>query len=543
MKKHTRMTAEYACDLVNQKSLGEAAFDNIFLSSIFEPVARKSLKQKYQSSVPYRHLSIYPACSDFRLRRVLIEIKEQLNASFKETDLFKVYQTCDLGGFSSKLKRSSELLALRSSIYSREFRALISDISGCGVLSDRVDCSCNIYCQGGHLLCHDDVIGTRAISFILYLTEPEETWKESDGGALELFDKEECEPLPRTYPSKLILPNWNKFVFFEVKPGESFHAIQEIFGENKPRVSISGWFHLSDSNMPTKNASRVQLSNKADKNFTPTNKISRPMYDMSRRFELGPKDLSFLSGWISREYLMKENISAIQKNFSSNKCVQLRCFLKPEISENINALLFTKLRTDRTEGCDSKTSRNWKVIGPPHKQRYLKLENKEKYFLNDATLCTTFRDLEETLFKSSAYNRWLLAITGQIVSESNSAVRKFRRGQDYTIAHDNSISKDRKLHSTLCFVKSDTKNEYDAWMSGNFGGFECFVPTSSEVEESDATAEVYDTKSSEEHLISVHASFNTLSLVHNEEHDLCFVKYLSKFAPSDRYDVHFCYNI
>jgi len=240
---------------------------------------------------------------------------------------------------------------------------------------------------------------------------------------------------------------------------------------------------------------------------------------------------------------MKENVSAIQKNFSSNKCVQLRCFLKPEISENINALLFTKLRTDRTEGCDSKTSRNWKVIGPPHKQRYLKLENKEKYFLNDATLCTTFRDLEETLFKSSAYNRWLLAITGQIVSESNSAVRKFRRGQDYTIAHGNSISKDPKLHSTLCFVKSDTKNEYDAWMSGNFGGFECFIPTSSEVEESDATAEVYDTKSSEEHLISVHASFNTLSLVHNEEHDLCFVKYLSKFAPSDRYDVHFCYNI
>ena len=56
------------------------------------------------------------------------------------------------------------------------------------------------------IFCHDDVIGTRAISFILYLTDPEETWTETDGGALELFDKEEGEPLPRIYLSKFILP-------------------------------------------------------------------------------------------------------------------------------------------------------------------------------------------------------------------------------------------------------------------------------------------------------------------------------------------------
>ena len=73
-----------------------------------------------------------------RLRCVLKEVKEQLYATFKETDLFKVYQTCDLGGFSSKLKQSPELLALRSSIYSNEFCKLISDISGCGILSDRI---------------------------------------------------------------------------------------------------------------------------------------------------------------------------------------------------------------------------------------------------------------------------------------------------------------------------------------------------------------------------------------------------------------------
>ena len=154
-----------------------------------------------------------------------------------------------------------------------------------------------------------------------------------------------------------------------------------------------------------------------------------------------------------------------------------------------------------------------------------------------------FFDLEEFLFKSSAYNRWLLAVTGQIVSESKSAVRNFRRGQDYTIAHHDSNSKVSQLQSTLCFVKADSTNEHRAWMSGNFGGFECFIPTSPEVEDIAATAEVYDTTSNEEQLISVQASFNTLSLVQNKEHDFYFIKYLSKFAPSDRYDVHFCYNI
>ena len=64
------------------------------------------------------------------------------------------------------------LLALRKSIYSTEFRDLIREISGCGPLSDKVDMSCNIYAQGGHLLCHDDVIGTRRISYILYFAEP-----------------------------------------------------------------------------------------------------------------------------------------------------------------------------------------------------------------------------------------------------------------------------------------------------------------------------------------------------------------------------------
>lgn len=57
--------------------------------------------------------------------------------------------------------RLPSLIALRSAIYSPEFRAFLSEIAGCGPLSDRTDCSSNLYVHNCHLLCHDDVIGTR----------------------------------------------------------------------------------------------------------------------------------------------------------------------------------------------------------------------------------------------------------------------------------------------------------------------------------------------------------------------------------------------
>jgi Rps23 Pro-64 3,4-dihydroxylase Tpa1-like proline 4-hydroxylase len=41
--------------------------------------------------------------------------------------------------------------------------------------------------EGCHLLCHDDVIGTRRVSYIIYLTDPDEEWLKEDGGALELY--------------------------------------------------------------------------------------------------------------------------------------------------------------------------------------------------------------------------------------------------------------------------------------------------------------------------------------------------------------------
>ena len=62
-------------------------------------------------------------------------------------------------------------MKLRNALYSPGFRSFIAEVTGCGELTDRVDMAASAYSQGSHLLCHDDVIGTRAISFIVYFTE------------------------------------------------------------------------------------------------------------------------------------------------------------------------------------------------------------------------------------------------------------------------------------------------------------------------------------------------------------------------------------
>ena len=79
--------------------------------------------------------------------------------------------------------------------------------------------------------------------------EPNE-WTAEEGGALELYDGEKSleddfllEPKP--VPSAQLLPIFNRFAFFVVEPGKSFHAVQEVFGTDRPRLSLQGWYHAA----------------------------------------------------------------------------------------------------------------------------------------------------------------------------------------------------------------------------------------------------------------------------------------------------------
>src|SRR5690606_14273042 len=103
--------------------------------------------------------------------------------------------------------------------------------------------------------------GSRKVSYILYLTDPDIPWKAEWGGALRLFPVQETTddkgvvaktPLPDV--SKVIPPAWNQLSFFAVQPGESFHDVEEVYHAPSPaqlekdggriRMAISGWFHI-----------------------------------------------------------------------------------------------------------------------------------------------------------------------------------------------------------------------------------------------------------------------------------------------------------
>ncbi len=169
-----------------------------------------------------------------------------------------MYQTGDLASLSylteQQIALLPSLLTLRDALYSPMFRAFLRAVTGCGPLSGtKQDMSVVSYRKGCHLLNHDDVIGSRRVSYILYMPLPHyQGWQAEWGGALELYpvkDGPEGLPEPEPVPSKSIPPVWNQFIFFEVQPGHSFHSVEEVVvGESedgRQRLSISGWFHAA----------------------------------------------------------------------------------------------------------------------------------------------------------------------------------------------------------------------------------------------------------------------------------------------------------
>jgi Rps23 Pro-64 3,4-dihydroxylase Tpa1-like proline 4-hydroxylase len=164
----------------------------ILNSQLFKNI--EELAQDNLNAPVYKHSVLYPLCNKDFLSEVHNEITANMKANFKETDLFKLFQTAELGSLEETIleKEMPSLLKLRKILYSEEFRQFISKITNCSeelneILTDRVDCSINAYSNSCHLLCHDDVIGTRCVSYIIYLSNPEEEWKAEDGGAVELY--------------------------------------------------------------------------------------------------------------------------------------------------------------------------------------------------------------------------------------------------------------------------------------------------------------------------------------------------------------------
>src|SRR5436190_9328581 len=214
----------------------------------------------------YKHGVISSLIAPSLLRSVRSEIQEHLSFTEKETDIYKIFQSGDLANLDglddASLTQLPSLLKLRDALYSAPFRRYLSEITGAGELSGRkTDMAINVYTGGCHLLCHDDVIGSRRVSYILYLTDPDVPWKPEWGGALRLYptndvkhDDGRITKTPSPDFSLSIPPSFNQLSFSAVQPGESFHDVEEVYhvseldgekgGKERVRMAISGWYHI-----------------------------------------------------------------------------------------------------------------------------------------------------------------------------------------------------------------------------------------------------------------------------------------------------------
>jgi len=583
----------------NSEEHENSSSNNNTNSAILDPIAPDILQKSqelaaaYGDAQPYPHGMIRDFCREGFLGGILTELKHNSKVKFKETDLFRVYQSVDLGNLqagSELANKMPALMKLKNAVYSPEYRSFMERITGLeqGTLTDEVDCAANCHAKGCHLLCHDDVIGTRKISYIIYLTDPTPTWTNNDGGRLELYeaiaekhngDESSRSCVPGALPVKTILPEFNSMAYFEVKPGVSFHSVQEVFCD-RPRLSIQGWYHAKETPEQLENAtlSRLKSMDKGEDTeggFEPLDsslEMKTPESaggdSCSENNSLSKDDLAFLSRYINAAYLTEKSMVEICNRFEEESSVQLRHFLLDEWNAKINGAFVKEDIRDKLGNNEPVldyhigTNEEWKAVGPAHKQRFLQYESKEQKSLdasNDPNLNNAgeyLDHLRKTVFQSGTFGRWL----GRISSlgfplGQRSKVRRFRPGLDYTVAHYGVLTTNAVLDATLCFCAGDGKqcafdeqtnellgSDDDAiWESGDVGGFECYIAADESGEDQGPDAEYDDEDDTK--LLSVSASNNTLSLVYRDPGTMRFVKYVGAGAPSSRWDIALEYDV
>ncbi|OAV87861.1 hypothetical protein PTTG_06342 [Puccinia triticina 1-1 BBBD Race 1] len=534
-----------------------------------------ALTLEHDQSIPYRHSVLKNIFDDQLLRQARDEIRNGLSFSLKETDIYKVFQTGDLANVdglpAEEAQKLKHVKTVRDALYSNEFRQFLHQVTSCGPLSGKqTDMSINNYRQGCHLLNHDDVIGTRRVSYILYLTDPDIPWEATDGGSLELYpvDSDTRQPLP--IPTCKILPSWNTFVFFVVQPGKSFHSVEEVFNLKKSRLSISGWFHLPHEDEPgyldglrTKEeeekqlkslgASLDQLKGKGDDDsLWVDTEFQAPAEPASL---LTASDLQYLSQFIDPSFLKIEDISRLKERFVRDSHISLMGFLDYDFScqlkqavlvneaEDLLALAKnppeSRLYPKQFQGPRFELGlqdESWELVGPPHKHRYLTPSKTDPASSNSAKL--QLLNLQ-SLFQSSAFAKWLNLITTCTPTSHHVIPRRFRPGLDYTLATSNEQQL-LELHMSL--------TPSLGWEDGELGGWDCYMTSSDEDQSDPAVYKGPGPSEGEEDeddstLLTIHPSWNKLDLVLRDPQILTFTKYVSSKSPQSKWDIKAAYKL
>ncbi|RAK94457.1 oxidoreductase [Aspergillus costaricaensis CBS 115574] len=595
-----------------------------FRDGLFEPSVLKDYTEQYAQSAPYKHGVIHPLIEPSLLRAVRDEIQAQVQFTEKETDIYKIFQSGDLANLDglddASLAKLPSILKLRDAMYSARFREFLSKVTGSGKLSgQKTDMAINVYNEGCHLLCHDDVIGSRRLSYILYLTDPDQPWQAEWGGALRLYPtttKKDANGddvlIPSPDYSLSIPPAFNQLSFFTVQPGESFHDVEEVYhpkdnedkSKKRVRMAISGWFHIPqegedgyEAGLEEKLAERsslAQLQGRGDIYDLPQPKTVDCENEDEQQPEEGGKgkgkakveeeptpeftesDLAFLIQYIAPSYLTPDIAEEMSETFQNESCLSLERFLSEKFATRVRTYIEEQEKKGLPSSSDEILAQTgWTVARPPHKQRYL--------FQQHGTATqdqkSPIQELLDDLFPSRAFRKWLALITGaDRITSYDYLARRFRRGQDYTLASGYDGEQPR-LELSLCLtptpgwekedddeeeedqdqdqemgegsseeqqkkaVKPKKKKDEGAVANGDaeepsVGGYEIYMAGD---DEDEGDAAIYRSAGADDDddgiLFSTAAGWNRLSIVLRDSGTLKFVKYVSEAAKGDRWDI------
>jgi Rps23 Pro-64 3,4-dihydroxylase Tpa1-like proline 4-hydroxylase len=433
----------------------------------------KKYTKAYSNSEPYKHSVISSLIDEKLLRAVRDEVRENVHFTPKETDIYKIHQSGDLANLDGlddgALEKLPSLLRLRDALYSSSFRKYVATITGSGELSGRkTDMAINVYTPGCHLLCHDDVIGSRKVSYILYLTDPDLPWSQEWGGALRLYptkifkdDEGETTKTPSPDFTKVIPPAWNQLSFFAVQPGESFHDVEEVYhAANKEqlekdggriRMAISGWFHIPQIGEEGyvegaeekwgKNSSLMQLQGNPDRYDFPQAQpveVEEWKGDDGKVFEAS--DLDFLLQYIAPTYLTPDTLEQVAEQFMELSSVTLDGLLSKKYSAKVREYVEAQEASALPESSDEIEKGSWKVARPPHKHRFLYQQpvstpNKSK---GKGKEPNPIEELLNVFIPSPQFRKWLELATQTTITSHDIIARRFRKGLDYALAtgHD-----------------------------------------------------------------------------------------------------------
>ncbi|RCK56229.1 Prolyl 3,4-dihydroxylase TPA1 [Candida viswanathii] len=564
---------------------------SFFNSQIWDSEFQDTLKSQIANSEPYRWGSISDLMDDALLRDVRKEVLSQIAFTEKETDIYKVFQLGDLANLSgldwADLLRLPSLYKLRAAIYSQEFRDVISKVTGCGKLSGvKTDMSINTYRKGCHLLTHDDVIGSRRVSFILYLPEPGKEWKPEYGGSLRLFPSI-VPNVPKTDYSAKFTPQFNQIAFFTVQPGLSFHDVEEV-RVDKHRLSVQGWFHIpqpgEDGYVPGEQeetearSTLQQLQSKELQEFDFPKPIRNDLDEEQVKLiedttVLNEAEWKYLSEFINPVYLEKEALASLNKRFLEESIVEINEVLNPMYAVQLRSAMRHVEISEPTPQVSTEVTQPWKVAVPPHKQRYMYIDGKSPIELTEEGInfanrigpqeFPNFESLKgpnrlslldnklvslASFLKSVAFKKWIKLITSLIVTSEQVLVRRFRPGHDFILATttDKNLARSQDeenvlLEATLNLTPTATlaKN----WESGEFGGYELCMADKEEDEDDDPAVYKASDPNDDAVLFTNQCKWNSLTLMVRDPSVLKFIKYVSINAKGSRWDVSCQWNV